>query len=520
MNLRTISNVLFAGGCIALAGCTDESPFSKAEKAMTRAEIISADPEAAQDLEEKKLQNSGQNGIVMDLIVRDFLPSHPDFENFAEESVKHLTDIYSYGLPGYNIEWFSLSAYHNTCGNKESKAGVVLGMDGIPLVANPILPAYLQQKSKSPTGGYLMYGQCATKVSGYSNKVQRGFKQSKGATFNGVLKNTCVGEETKNSGGTAWGNEVYYTPGMVQPYLTFDVSALGTPKYREGVHIHKLNEACDNSNFDQWFEDVSGINKTSRITIRVPLATNDPKYSEVDYNYNNGGYFPLDAIDPISQERTDMAPGTDQWGPQSFSIFCPPYNYQYANAQTDFNGNSTVALCAAWNQHGGARGLSANAAASIAETYGTLGLQLLRNANFTVMGYANFKYYKANNTDETNQEIFEFAGDDDTWIFVDGVLAVDLGGTHLATPGIVNFRTLAENNHGCHEGEPLAATLAKEQACGEDGTWADGSWHHLHVFYTERQTDGSNLYIRTNLKNVALPLYDETVEAMPETPQE
>ncbi len=95
-----------------------------------------------------------------------------------------------------------------------------------------------------------------------------------------------------------------------------------------------------------------------------------------------------------------------------------------------------------------------------------------------------------------------------------------LGGTHLTTPGIVNIRTLAENNHGCHEGEPLAATLAKEEACGEDGTWADGSWHHLHFFYADRQTDGSNLYIRTNLKNVALPLYDETVEAMPETSQE
>lgn len=34
------------------------------------------------------------------------------------------------------------------------------------------------------------------------------------------------------------------------------------------------------------------------------------------------------------------------------------------------------------------------------------------------------------------------------------------------------------------------------------------------------QSDGSNLYIRTNLKNVALPIYSENVEAMPEAPQE
>ena len=38
--------------------------------------------------------------------------------------------------------------------------------------------------------------------------------------------------------------------------------------------------------------------------------------------------------------------------------------------------------------------------------------------------------------------------------------------------------------------------------------------------YAERQSDGSNLYIRTNLKNVALPIYSENVEAMPEAPQE
>ncbi len=446
--------------------------------------------------------------ISLDVIVRDFMPNHPDFENFSEESVKNLDKIYNYGLPGYDISWYGLAAYHNTCGNKESKAGVQLGMDGLPLVANPVLPAYLQQVSA--TGGNLMYGQCNNGVSGYSNRVQRGFKQSQGTTFTGVLKNTCVGEESKNSGGSAWGNEVYYTPGMVQPYLTFDLdSETGEPLYLEGAHIHKLNEACDNSHFEQWFEDVSGVNKTSKTTLDIPTATDNPKYKELDKNYNNGGYFPLDVVDPVTQVRSGMAPGTDQWGPQSFSIFCPPYDYQYASTQTDFLGTNTSALCAAWNTYGGARGLSVDAAVNIASAHGALGAQHLRNYNFTMMGYANFKYYRQNNTDELNQEIFEFAGDDDMWIFVDGVLAVDLGGTHLATPGIVNIRTLAANNHGCHEGEPLAAVQQGKNACGADGQWADGSWHHLHFFYADRQSDGSNLYIRANLAEVAASAYGQ-----------
>ncbi len=460
---------------------------------------------AAGSLMTAQAQVSNVN-ISLDVIVRDFQPSHPDFENFSEESVKNLGNIYNYGLPGYDMTWYGLSAYHNTCGNKESKAGVALGTDGLPVVANPILPSYLQQVSV--TGGNLMYGQCHTGVAGYSNQVQRGFKQSQGTTFTGVIKNTCTGEETKNSGGNAWGNEVYYTPGMVQPYLTFDVDEAGEPLYLEGAHIHKLNEACDNSNFAQWFEDVSGVNKTSKTTLDLPTASDNPKYKELDYNYNNGGYFPLDVVNS-SLVREDAAPGTDQWGPQSFSIFCPPYNYQYASTQTDFLGNNTSALCAAWNSNGGARGLSVDNAVTIAKNFGDLGKLHLRNYNFTMMGYANFKYYKQNNTDELNQEIFEFAGDDDMWIFVDGVLAVDLGGTHLATPGIVNIRTLATNNHGCHEGEPLAAVQQKKNACGADGQWADGSWHHLHFFYADRQSDGSNLYIRANLAEVAASVYGQ-----------
>ena len=519
MKGQIISKVIFVGGCIALAGCSNESPFSEAEKAMTRAENISGDPDDSHDFEEKKLQNSDINDLVLDVIIRDFQPSHPDFENFSEESYRNAQSIYTYGLPGYDINWFNLAAYHNSCGNIASKAGVALGMDGRPLKANKIIPAYVQPKSKSATGANLMYGQCATKVSGYTNKSQRGFKQSNGTVFTSVLKNTCEGEETKNSGGNAWGNTVYYTPGMVQPYLTFDTdTTTGEPLYLEGAHIHKLNEACDNVNFAQWFEDVPGINKRSNMTLDISSASDNPKYKELDKNYNNGGFFPLDVIDPATQMRTGMTPGTNQWGPQSFSIFCPPYNYSYDSVQTDFNGNNTLALCNAWNQNGGARGLSVDAAVNIANAHGTLGMQHLRNYNFTMMGYANFKYYKTNNTDSTNQEIFEFAGNDDFWIFVDGVLVADFGGTHLSVPSLVNIRTLAENYHGCHVGEPLAATLAKEQACSsKDGTWADSSWHHLHIFYANRQTDGSNLYIRTNLKAVALPLYNDNVEAIPET---
>lgn len=44
--------------------------------------------------------------ITLDVVVRDFQPNHPDFENFSEESVNNATAIYNYksGSNGYDIE--------------------------------------------------------------------------------------------------------------------------------------------------------------------------------------------------------------------------------------------------------------------------------------------------------------------------------------------------------------------------------------------------------------------------------
>lgn len=418
------------------------------------------------------------DGTVAELsvYVRDFKPNHPDFENFSEESVTHLNDMLSYGSIGYDATWAAYAGYHNACGNMASKAGMAIGQDGFPMGINAVLPAYLQIQSSSGTDT-LRYGECSQKVNG---RTVRGYQRVAGDTKGYV----CPNNETY------WANPVYFTPGMVSRYLQFTQAA--NDNYIDGVVISKNAESCDNVYFEQWFTDVEGINAKDTLLLDIPPVAGSTRFYELDYNYNNGGYFPLDSIDPATGVWVSGSPRAhSQFGPQSLSIFCPPYNYQYASTQVDYLGQNTSALCQQWLGNGGPR--NPGAAAVAAANSSTLGMQHLRNYNFTMMGYAKFRYYASNQIPDP--EVFEFAGDDDMWIYVDGVLAVDLGGTHLSAPGRVNIANLAANRHGCDEG-PMVATNSAN-------CWAEGSWHYLHFFYADRQTDGSNLYIRTSLAEIA-----------------
>ena len=98
-------------------------------------------------------------------------------------------------------------------------------------------------------GPVLEYGECNQKgkdpVTG-RDVTQRGYKNAR----DDVSGYKCPG------GNTNWANPVIYTPGMVNPYLTF--TKMDGDKYDmyDGVIIQKMNDYCDNKFFEQWFIDV------------------------------------------------------------------------------------------------------------------------------------------------------------------------------------------------------------------------------------------------------------------------
>lgn len=111
-----------------------------------------------------------------------------------------------------------------------------------------------------------------------------------------------------------------------------------------------------------------------------------------------------------------------------------------------------------------------------------------------------------------NNMVFEFSGDDDVWVYIDGVLVLDIGGIHNAASGSINFAdgTVKVGNKDTNLKKLFNDAKIEGDFVSEKNIFKDYTVHTINFYYLERGEGDSNCKLKFNLPTV--PKKSVTVE--------
>ncbi len=165
------------------------------------------------------------------------------------------------------------------------------------------------------------------------------------------------------------------------------------------------------ASFNQWFNDDSSVNKTFTAVLEMPsIGSNIYQYASTSH-LAQGGFFPLDTLNPSQATQCNLWPYWNHYDGTPFWTTCTGDQYLFPPrvVQTD---------CP--NQDPLSNGCWVTSVPGVKH-----------DSYFTDEARYYFVY------DGTNGISLSFYGDDDLFIFINGVLVLDLGGVHQQLPGKV-----------------------------------------------------------------------------------
>lgn len=191
------------------------------------------------------------------------------------------------------------------------------------------------------------------------------------------------------------------TSGLVAAQLGAD----GKPTFLSSVGDNACHDEITSADsFASWYQDAPlNIAVASTLTLSKQTGT-------ATYAFSSTSFFPLDGL-----------------GWQN-ATYCSGSTPTTTDCQTNVptpNTTSTPSWCSQW--------------ASQCSNYGTVA-NSGHNFSFTSELRYPFTYQGG--------EVFSFTGDDDVWAFVNGMLAVDLGGIHVASSKTITLDAAAAQTYG------------------------------------------------------------------------
>lgn len=312
----------------------------------------------------------------------------------------------------------------------------------------------------------------------------------------------AINNAQRNEDNTNGKEHTYYAyQGLVEGTTNADGAPLlkGTTPATVEPHFNKdflLGENSKNAKLGEVYENVK-----FPFTKKKNLFTED---TGVDYWY-------FDSNDTTLYLKQDSEQNSDS-------------KYFLQKSTEDKKGNSVnVDVSSTPQDHYGYFPFNETAKPGVASTYNYgFGTKLQMDFTLTDNGMVETEKNDNNGNPISTNIKFFFSGDDDVWVFIDGKLALDVGGAHGEVSGLLEFGETEENGKkknsvtayvskvkkgGTSESDQNGSPVKTVKYNGKDInfsakgttlTFDKGQKHTLTMYYMERGMWGSNMAVAFN----------------------